>query len=143
MELSLDGKVEAFELKPVASKKEYKMRKILLSSVIAGSMALALLNACADNSGETPMSASDTTGSTSSQDISIMDQPVDFSTPENVEISLQKVKDQEGEKAYKTLNSAMQYVLFYDLSLRNDKEKLYKALDGSTPKDIIARMNKR
>jgi hypothetical protein len=29
------------------------------------------------------------------------------------------------------------------LSLRNDKEKLYKALDGSTPKDIIARMNKR
>ena len=89
------------------------------------------------------MSASDTTGSTSSQDISIMDQPVDFSTPENVEISLQKVKDQEGEKAYKTLNSAMQYVLFYDLSLRNDKEKLYKALDGSTPKDIIARMNKR
>ena len=106
-------------------------------------MALALLNACADNSGETPVSASESTGSTSTQDISIMDQPVDFSTPENVEISLQKVKDQEGEKAYKTLNSAMQYVLFYDLSLRNDKEKLYKALDGSTPKEIIARMSKR
>lgn len=72
-----------------------------------------------------------------------MDQPVDFSTPENVEISLQKVKDQEGEQIYKTLNSAMQYILFYDLSMRNDKEKLYKALDGSTPSEIIARMDKR
>ena len=32
----------------------------------------------------------------------------------------------------------MKYVMYYDLSLRNDKEKLYKKLDGKTPEQIIA-----
>ena len=119
------------------------MRKIFFSSIITGSMALFLLSACADNSEDTPTPGSGNSGAASTQESSIMDQPVDFSTPENVEISLQKVKDQEGEKTYKTLNSAIQYVLFYDLSIGGDKEKLYKALDGSTPREIIAKVKKR
>ena len=89
-----------------------------------------------------PDSVADKASSTSAQVESMMDQPVDFSTPENVEKSLQKVKEQEGAKAYETLNGAMQYILFYDLRISSDKEKLHKALDGSTPNEIIARMKK-
>jgi len=119
------------------------MRKSLFSSVIAGSMALLLMTACADDSEDAQATVADKPSIASAQDNSIMDQPLDFSTPENAEKSLQKVKEQEGEKAYKTLNSAMQYVLLYDLSIGHNKEKLYKKLDGSTPNEIIAKMSKR
>ena len=119
------------------------MRKTLLTSILVGSMSLFLMTACAEDSKEEQASVADKAGSTSEQVKSIMDQPVDFSTPENVEKSLQKIKEQEGEKAYKSINGAMQYILFYDLRISSDKEKLHKALDGSTPNEIIARMNKR
>ena len=74
---------------------------------------------------------------------SLMDQPVDFSSPEAVEETLQNIRDQEGEAAYKNLNSAMAYILYYDLGLGNDKAKLHRKLDGQTPRQIIAKMQKR
>jgi len=119
------------------------MRKTLLASILAGFMSLFLMTACGEDSKDARASVADKAGSTSEQVESIMDQPVDFSTPENVEMSLQKVKEQEGEKAYKRLNGAMQYILFYDLGINSNKEKLHKALDGSTPNEIIAKMKKR
>lgn len=118
------------------------MRKTLFTSLIAGSMILFLMTACAEDSKDAKAPVTDNAGSTSTQQTSIMDQPVDFSTPENAEKSLQKIREQEGEKAYKNLNSAMKYIMFYDLSIGNDKEKLYKKLDGSTPNEILAKMKK-
>ena len=45
--------------------------------------------------------------------------------------------EQEGDKAYTAVKNALDYMLYYDIGLRNDKEKLYQKLDGKTPKEII------
>ncbi|MGD9020582.1 MAG: hypothetical protein PVF46_02205 [Lysobacterales bacterium] len=69
---------------------------------------------------------------------SIMDQPVDFSSPEKVEESLQKIREAEGDTAYMQVKNAMDFVLFYDISLTRNKAKLYEKLDGKTPNQIKA-----
>lgn len=70
----------------------------------------------------------------------VMDLPVNFSTPEDVAKSIEKVRQGAGDKKAKQLSIAMQYILTYDLSLGNSEEKMYKKLNGSTPNEIIARM---
>jgi len=70
----------------------------------------------------------------------VMDLPVNFSTPEDVAKSIEKVRQGAGDTKAKQLSIAMQYILTYDLSVGNDKEKMYKKLNGSTPNEIIARM---
>ena len=121
------------------------MCKKLLTIISAGTMALFLVTACAEES-ETANStvatknglSSEKAADSSNQSDSLMNQPVNFSTPEDVEKTLQNIREKEGEKAYKQVENAMQYLMYYDLSLRNNKEKLYKKLDGKTPEQIIA-----
>jgi len=123
------------------------MRKTLFTSLIAGTLALFLMNACAEDDKDAKATAEpavvtgDLNVSGDSAE-SIMDQPVDFSTPEDVEKSLQKVREQAGDQAYKNLQSAMKYILYYDLSLANNKEKMYQKLNGSTPNEILAKMKR-
>ena len=123
------------------------MRKTLFTSIVTGTMALFLVNACAEDSNDTEAVAKqvvvteDATGS-GEQGNTIMDQPVNFSTPEDVEKSLLKVRDQAGNNAYKNLNNAMKYILYYDLSLKNNKEEMYKKLNGKTPSEIIQMMKR-
>ena len=123
------------------------MHKSLFTSLAAGTMALFLISACAEDSKGTDnptaqASATENTAAANDQGDSIMDQPVDFSTPENVEKALQNVREQESDRAYKNMKSAMQYVQYYDLSLGNSKEKLHQKLDGKTPNEIIAMMKR-
>jgi hypothetical protein len=123
------------------------MRKTLFISIATGTMALFLMNACAEDSNDTDavakqVVATEDAGTTDAPGSAIMDQPVNFSTPEDVENSLQKVRDQAGDKAYTNLNNAMKYVLYYDLSLGNNKEKMYKKLNGKTPSEIIQMMKR-
>jgi hypothetical protein len=123
------------------------MRKTLFTSVMASAMVLLQVSACAEDSNEpetttAQVSAQESAGNAGGHSKSIMDQPMDFSTAENVEISLQKIREQEGDRAYKTLDSAMKYVKYYDLSINNNMEKLYKKLDGKTPNEIIAMMKR-
>ena len=123
------------------------MRKTLFTSIVTGTMALFLVNACAEDSNDTEAVAKqvvvteDATGS-GEQGNTIMDQPVNFSTPEDVEKSLLKVRDQAGDNAYKNLNNAMKYILYYDLSLKNNKEEMYKKLNGKTPSEIMQMMKR-
>lgn len=79
---------------------------------------------------------------TPASDMSIMDQPVDFSTPEDVEKTIAAVKANAGEAAARNLNNAMKYILMYDLSLSMNKEKMYQKLNGSTPNEIIAQVKR-
>ena len=121
------------------------MRKIPFVSIMTATMALFLATAFAEdgkNANDTaPASVTTTEKSddTGSQDISLMDQPVNFSTPEDVEKSLQNIREHEGEDAYKKLQYAMKYILYYDLGLAGKNENLYKILDGSTPAQILAK----
>ncbi len=123
------------------------MRKTLFTSITTGIMALFLMNACAEDSNDTEAVAkqavvTEEANGTGEQGNAIMDQPVNFSTPEDVEKSLQKVRDQAGDKAYKNLDNAMRYILYYDLGLKNNKEKMYKKLNGKTPSEIIQMMKR-
>ena len=123
------------------------MRKTLFTSIMASAIVLFQVSACAENSNDpetttAQVSAPESAGNAGGHSTSIMDQPMDFSTAENAEISLQKVREQEGDRAYKTLNNAMKYVKYYDLSIGNNMEKLYKKLDGKTPNEIIAMMKR-
>jgi len=112
-------------------------------------MALFLVTASAEES-ETANSTVATKSGLSSKKVadpnnqndSLMNQPVNFSTPEDVDKTLQNIREKEGDKAYKRVKNAMQYIIYYDLSLRNDKEKLYKKLDGKTPEQIIAEVKR-
>lgn len=76
------------------------------------------------------------------ESVSVLDQPVDFSTAENVEKSIEKVRQEMGDSKARQLSIAMKYILTYDLSVGHDKEKMYKKLNGSTPNEIIAMMKR-
>lgn len=124
------------------------MSRTLFTSILAIAMTSWLLAACADDRTETDSTAqaepaaAGTTESVKVDSDSLMNQPVDFSSPEAAEKTLQNIREVEGEKAYKNLKSAMDYIMFYDLSVGKDKEKLYKKLDGKTPNQIFAKMRR-
>jgi len=75
-------------------------------------------------------------------DMSIMDQPVNFSTPEDVDKSIEAVRQQAGDAAARDLKNALGYILTYDLSLGRNKDKMYQKLNGRTPNEIIAKMQR-
>jgi len=74
--------------------------------------------------------------------VTIMDLPVNFSTPQEVEKSMQAIEEQAGIGKVKAVKAAMGYILAYDLGLRHDKDKMYKKLNGKTPNQIIARVKR-
>jgi succinate dehydrogenase/fumarate reductase flavoprotein subunit len=125
------------------------MHKNLLTVISAGVMTLFLVTACAEENADVSSQTLSKNGSSSEkvsdpgdQGNSLMNQPVNFSTPEDVEKTLQNIREKEGDKAHNQLKIAMQYIMVYDLSVGNNKEKMYKKLDGRTPEQIIAKMKR-
>jgi hypothetical protein len=125
------------------------MLKKLFTTIFASTMALFLVTACAEegkDAGVTAVAKTESTTEkavdTSDQGDSAMNQPVDFSTPEKVEKSLQNVREKDGDAAYNSLKNTLQYLQVYDLSVGNSKEKLYKKLDGKTPEQIMAKVKR-
>jgi len=138
------------------------MRKYLLTSVPATMVALFLVSACAEDGTDTettpataktaaavatdPTATDPTANDATANDATaneyaakgdIMDQPVDFSSPENVKKTLQTIREQAGEKQANSVQGAMDYLIFYDLGINRDKNKLYKKLNGKTPNEIL------
>ena len=72
----------------------------------------------------------------------VMGQPVDFSTPENVTASLDAIQKGAGDEAFSRVESAIDYMLVYDLSVGRNKQKLYEKLNGKTPNQILAMTNR-
>jgi len=128
------------------------MRKILLTSVPATVVALFLVTACAEESTDTNTTAAatsateavatETAAAPNAATQSIMDQPVDFTSPESVEQTLQAIRQQAGEGKANSVNNALGYLLVYDLSVNRNKNKLYQKLDGKTPNEIITMMGR-
>jgi hypothetical protein len=132
------------------------MLKKLFTAVSVFTLILILAPACAEQKEEAattvsneqatetaaPAAEAAKEASTANGEVSIMDQPVNFSTPEDVEKSLEIVKEQAGEAAARNLSNALGYILAYDLSVGRDKEKMYKKLNGRTPNEIIAKMKR-
>ena len=87
------------------------MRKLFLASSTIGFMALFSLTACVEDSSnaeiveqtktDTPEStAIRSNEKTDDRGESLMNKPVDFSSPENVEKTLENIRQQEGDKAH-------------------------------------------
>lgn len=114
------------------------MSKTCLSLITALLLSLSLSATAADQAKGDGASAQ----ATDSENTSLMDQPVDFSSPEKVEETLENIREQDGERAYKAVKSAMAYVLYYDLSLKNDEALLHKKLNGMTPRQILDKMRR-
>ena len=112
------------------------MNNRFFTTIAAMVMTLFLVTACADESKNNEATTQAEDPAEQAKD-SIWDQPVDFSTTEAAEKTLQRIREQEGENAHKAITNAFNYLLYYDLEIRNDKEKLYKKLDGKTPREII------
>lgn len=72
-------------------------------------------------------------------EISIMDLPVNFSTPEDIEKTFQLIEKEAGEGRLGVLKSALKYILTYDMGLGHDEEKMYKKMNGRTPNQIISK----
>lgn len=68
----------------------------------------------------------------------VMDQALDGSSQEAFEQGMAEVKADGSEAEYSQLKSAIAHLLYYDLSVRKDKARLYRKLDGKTPAEIIA-----
>ena len=123
------------------------MPKFVLTSVSTALVTLFLSTAFAEESTDTETASpgtpatepvAETAVETGDRQNSIMDQPVDFSSPENVEKTLAAIRQQAGEKAAGRVNNAIGYLIVYDLSVKRDKDKLYKKLNGKTPNEILA-----
>lgn len=131
------------------------MYKKLITTLSIVSMTLILAPACAEQDNGAQAKADNTTTETvkpatavkeaipvDGEQSSVMDMPVDFSTPENVEKSIEKVRQEAGDDAALQLTNALGYIQAYDLSLKGDKQKMYKKLNGRTPNAIIAKMKR-
>ena len=131
-------------------------KKIFITFSIV-TMTLILVPACAEQNAdaETVKSTTQTeetssasveveaaTAEADGEQVSVMDLPVDFSSPEKVEESIEKVRQEAGDDAASYLSNALGYILAYDLSVSNNKEKMYKKLDGRTPNAIISKMKR-
>lgn len=124
------------------------MFKTLLAVAITITLSLVLAPAVADDQKKTGAVVENATATTQAEsdtsdgEVSVMDQPVDFSTPEAVEDSIEKVREEAGDAEANRLKNALGYILTYDLSIGRDKEKMYKKLNGRTPNAIIAKMKR-
>ncbi len=65
---------------------------------------------------------------------------IDGSSLEAFDASLAKIKETASEADYTTLESAIQWLLVYDLGTGNDRAKLAKNLDGMTGDEVISQV---
>lgn len=127
------------------------MFKKLLTAASIVTITLFLLPACAkrDNVPETTADSGQTTDASAPMSVnqktqggqgSVMDQPVNFSSQKEVNKSIEKVRQQVGDAEANELNKALGVILTQDMSLRQDKDILFRKLNGKTPNEIIAMM---
>ncbi len=72
-----------------------------------------------------------------------LDIVMDGSSLEAFEKSMERVKETGSESDYKTLEGAVDYLLFYDLGAQRNREKLASRLDGKTGHEIINKVKRR
>ena len=76
------------------------------------------------------------------QSAAIMSEAVDFSSPEQVTASMDKIKQGAGDEAANRVKNAMDYLLVYDLGVGRNQQKLNAKLNGKTPNEILAMINR-
>ncbi len=68
---------------------------------------------------------------------------MDGSSLKTFDKSMEQVKATSSESDYKNLEGALDYLLFYDLTIQQNREKLATRLDGMTGQEIIEKVRRR
>lgn len=119
--------------------RQFNMRNKFITSLTVMVMTLFMVSACANEDDgikaeSTPVGLAKSTTSPPS----VMNEPVNFSTPAAVKESLQHIQQQAGEAKAGKLEDALAYLLYYDMSVSHNEQQLHKKLNGKTPNQIIA-----
>jgi hypothetical protein len=69
-----------------------------------------------------------------------MEIPLDGSSMEAWDRSMARVKAHTSPETYQSLESAIEYLLTYDLAVSYDKNRLIKSLDGRTGYEVLQRV---
>jgi len=72
-----------------------------------------------------------------------LDIALDGSSLASFEKGLAEIKETCTSNEYLALEKSIQYLMFYDVAAKRDKEKLAKRLDGMTGRQIIEKVSKR
>ena len=105
-------------------------------------MALILIGGCAatTDSNPEPDAVIEQAAEIEPWDGDGMEIPLDGSSMEAWQRSMERVKAHSRPETYSSLESAIKYLLTYDLAARGDKEKLIGQLDGMTGYEVISRV---
>lgn len=130
------------------------MRKSHLNLLLSGVTAFFLLSACSE---ETSVSQNDkpkettepvkitkteerstkTTTNNYEMSVSVMNEPVDFSTMENANKTFARIRSEEGDAALKDLKRALRFIRSNDPAAGLSTTATYAILNGKTPNEII------
>jgi hypothetical protein len=77
-----------------------------------------------------------------SQDFTVMDQPVDFSSTAMVDETIKRIREEEGNAAVNKLNNALKRLIALNPDFKKNRRALFEAYDGRTPNEIIAEANR-
>ncbi len=72
-----------------------------------------------------------------------LDIVMDGSSLKAFDKSMEEVKTTSSESDYKNLEGALDYLLFYDLAIQQNREKLATRLDGMTAQEIIEKVRRK
>ena len=72
-----------------------------------------------------------------------LDIVLDGSSLATFEESLEEIKATSTSNEYLSLEKSIQYLMFYDVAAKRNKEKLAKRLDGMTGRQVIEKVAKR
>jgi len=106
-----------------------------------GSVATAEETVPADAIGKNEAAAkTETPGEAAATGLDIV---MDGSSLKAFDKSMEQVKATSSEFDYKKLEGALDYLLFYDLAVQQNREKLVTSLDGMTAQDIIEKVRRK
>jgi predicted lipid-binding transport protein (Tim44 family) len=127
------------------------MKRNMLTTVLASAAILAFNTACAETDNEAPQATeaapveaapAEAAPAEAAQQMSEgMRIPVDGSSLEAFENSLETIKGKVTETEYTTLTNAIDYLLVYDLAAKRNREKLAANLDGLTGEEITNKVS--
>jgi len=72
----------------------------------------------------------------------VMDTPLDGTSIETFTAGLEHLDEEATEEEYRSVMSALDFLLFYDIGARRSKERLYARLNGKSPNEILEKVHK-
>jgi len=114
----------------------------LIPAALALLTLVLLVSGCASSPSATETTASEPVPAQEIEpwDGDGMEIPLDGSSMEAWDRSMARVKAHTSPETYQSLESAIDYLLTYDLSVSYDKNRLIKSLDGQTGYEVLQRV---